>query len=67
MKEISIVRNNLMTREGYTGYCGAYMDCSTGMPRTTWNPKLGQFTCTCGWVSAYPSDFITRYRKKWDK
>lgn len=66
MTESSIVRENLMTEKGYTGYCGDF-DCKKGMPRTRWNAKLGQFVCSCGWVSQYPNDFINRYKEKWGK
>ena len=66
MKEDSIVRENLMTKENYYPYCGA--DCCTHiMPRTKWNVKLKQFVCSCGWISMFPSDFIKRYRKQWSK
>jgi hypothetical protein len=70
MTEISIVRINLMTEEGYTGYCGnqkAARDAGgCNNPRTQWDKKLRQFKChKCGWVSAFPNDFILRYMKKW--
>jgi len=67
MKEKSIVRDNLMKRPNYTGYCGAMENCSKGMIRTKWDPEKGQFVCSCGWVSQYPKEFIERYRKKWNK
>ena len=35
--EDSIVRNNLMTREGYAPYCGNGEWCLKGMPRTKWD------------------------------
>lgn len=66
MTENSIVRENLMTEPNYTGYCGDW-HCSKGMPRTKWDKTLGQFKCSCGWISKYPADFIDRYRKKWNK
>ena len=66
MKEGSIVRNNLMTDNGYSPYCGKY-HCSKGMPRTSWSKAKDQFSCSCGWISAFPSDFIERYKKQWNK
>lgn len=65
MAEETIVRENLMTRPGYTGYCGAER-CQYRWPRTTYQPKLEQFTCSCGWVSQFPEDFIERYKTKWN-
>lgn len=53
MAEETIVRENLMTREGYSPYC---LQCSV-MPRTFFNGE--QFQCpNCGWVSQFPEDFI---------
>lgn len=70
MKEETIVRENLMTREGYTGYCGNNISrheaggCDN--PRTLWNGE--QFACPkCGWVSQFPDDFIKRYKERWNK
>ena len=60
----SIVRNNLMTREGYTPYCGSDK-CVLGMPRTWWDGQ--QFKCPCGWVSQFDDKFIAEYKKKWGK
>ncbi|SEE39505.1 hypothetical protein SAMN05216510_2452 [Pseudomonas coleopterorum] len=60
---MSIVRENLMTRSGYTPYCGGER-CRT-MPRTSWNGR--QFSCQqCGWVSAFSAEFIAEYRAKWN-
>lgn len=72
MTEETIVRENLMTREGYTGYCGNSWEeqkkKGCDMPRTKWVPELNQFRCPkCGWVSQYPSDFIARYKERWGK
>ena len=72
MKEDSIVRENLMTKEGYTGYCGSKL-CAARTPtspdrwpRTKWNGE--QFVCPkCGWTSQFPEDFIKRYKAKWNK
>lgn len=62
--EFSQVRHNLMTRQGYSPYCGNMDKCAT-MPRTSWNGH--QFRCGhCGWVSAFPADFIAEYRAKWN-
>ncbi len=74
MKEKSTVRENLMTQEHYTGYCGSEL-CrprehhplkGERWPRTVWNGE--QFDCPkCKWQSQYPEDFILRYKKKWNK
>ena len=56
----SIVRRNLLTRPFYSPYCGRPCD---DMPRTTWVKHLKQFRCKCGWVSAFPPDFIAAYEK----
>ncbi|EKT4102139.1 hypothetical protein QEG57_002541 [Stenotrophomonas maltophilia] len=58
----SIVRNNLLTRQGYTPYCGE-VRCTAGMPRTTWDGE--QFRCRCGWRSSFPADFIADYKAAW--
>lgn len=63
--EVSIVRQNLMTREFYTPYCGA-MTCLFRSPRTKWDNEKKQFVCSCGWNSSFPKDFIDRYIKKWN-
>ncbi len=72
IKELTIVRRNLMSIQGYTGYCGDELclprtDSSPERwPRTKWIPELSQFVCPkCGWVSEYPEDFIKRYIAKW--
>lgn len=67
--ENTIVRENLMTEEGYRPYCGNPAP-RTGKggcdnPRTKWNGN--QFYCPrCGWLSNFPEDFIKRYKTKWD-
>ena len=62
----SVVRTNLMTREGYKPYCGNMSKCLI-LPRTNFDKTIGQFKCPiCGWVSQYPKDFIERYTKKWN-
>lgn len=33
------------------------------MPRTQFNGK--QFTCACGWASAFDATFIAEYKAKW--
>lgn len=58
---MSIVRENLMNRPGYSPYCGN-VDCRT-MPRSTWDGH--QFKCMCGWRSEFPEDFIAEYKAKW--
>jgi predicted RNA-binding Zn-ribbon protein involved in translation (DUF1610 family) len=63
---ISIVRTNLMSEEGYTPYCGENIHGMCSNPRTYWNGD--QFKCPeCRWVSQYPSEFIKRYKAKWNK
>jgi len=59
---ISIVRRNLMKDEGYAPYCGE-PKCHLLWPRTVFNSK--QFTCSCGWKSDFPKDFIKQYKEKW--
>jgi hypothetical protein len=73
MKEETVVRENLMTQEGYTGYCGDDLceertpSSPDRWPRTKWIPELNQFKCPkCGWVSQFPDDFINRYKAKWN-
>lgn len=61
MKEITIVRENLMNNKNYSSYCGA-VSCIYRMPRTLWNGE--QFECKCGWKSSFPEDFISRYKEK---
>lgn len=57
---VSIVRRNLLTRRGYTPYCGNER-CRT-MPRTRFTGK--QFRCgCCGWESSYEPEFIEQYKK----
>jgi len=58
---MSIIRNNLMTVEYYTPYCGGECD---RMPRTGFNGQ--QFECnSCGWTSSFDEDFIAEYKAKW--
>lgn len=58
----SIVRNNLMYREGYAPYCGN----GSCMARAPFNGK--QMQCPrCNWMSEYPADFIEEYKEKWKK
>lgn len=56
---MSQVRENLMSRQGYSPYCGG---CSL-MPRTIFNGE--QFECSCGWKSAFEDEFIQEYKAKW--
>lgn len=60
---LTIVRHNLMTKEGYTPYCGSD-HCTLRWPRTTFNGN--QFTCSCGWTSQFDSIFIQEYKLKWN-
>ncbi len=66
--EETTVRQNLMTQQGYSPYCGNDISrlevggCDN--PRTKFNGK--QFICPrCSWISEFPSDFIERYKLKW--
>ena len=70
MTESTTVRENLMSQLGYTPYCGNPIcrheprGCSN--PRTVWGKLLDQFICPeCGWISAFPEDFIKRYKEQW--
>ena len=70
MKEETIVRENLMTREGYSPYCGndisRFSSGGCDNPRTIWDNKKEQFVCpNCGFTSQFPKDFIDRYKAKW--
>lgn len=57
----SIVRGNLLSDRNYSPYCGRH-DCFKGSPRTFWSGILGQFTCSCGWCSKFPPEFIKAYK-----
>ena len=60
------VRHNLLTREGYSPYCGAAINSKCSMPRTKWNGE--QFVCPeCGYTTIFPNDFIAYYKQKWNK
>lgn len=59
---VSIVRSNLLSRPGYTPYCGDF-SCSWDMPRTQFNGQ--QFACRCGWTSKFEPEFIAQYKAKW--
>lgn len=59
-----IVRRNLMTRKGYTPYCGN-VDCGK-TPRTFFDLNTEQFKCPdCGWWSGFPDGFISDYKRTW--
>lgn len=60
--KISIIRQNLMDCKGYAPYCGS-TTCRFDMPRTYFNGA--QFTCKCGWQSAFGPEFIAAYKAKW--
>jgi hypothetical protein len=67
--ESSIVRENLMTREGYTPYCCNSISRSKkggcDNPRTKFNGE--QFVCPhCGFKTDFPEDFIKRYKAVWN-
>jgi hypothetical protein len=57
--QVSTVRQNLLTRLGYTPYCGGER-CYLRWPRTTFNGS--QFACRCGWRSRFEPDFIEQYK-----
>jgi hypothetical protein len=59
---VSVVRDNLLSRPGYTPYCGAAPVCSFRMPRTTFDGK--QFVCRCGWRSGFEAEFIEQYKQR---
>ncbi len=59
---MSIVRDNIMEREGYSPYCGAEK-CALHWPRTRY--VLKQFQCDCGWRSSFEPEFIAAYEAKW--
>ena len=59
---MSVVRENLLTREGYTPYCGAE-DCRYRMPRTGFDGE--QFKCPCGWRSSFEQEFISSFKLRW--
>lgn len=58
---MSVVRENLMTRPGYTPYCGAER-CPYHMPRTKFTGT--QFKCECGWRTSFEPEFIEQYRQR---
>jgi hypothetical protein len=58
---MSIVRENLMNRPGYTPYCGARA-CRLQMPRTEFDGE--QFKCGCGWRSGFDAAFIEQYKQR---
>lgn len=65
----SIVRNNLMTRQGYSPYCGSNVPrppigIGCDNPRTVFNGE--QFVCPqCGYTTKFPLEFISEYKTKW--
>jgi len=63
---MSLVRVNLMTREGYSPYCGDGFDTYCSLPRSRFTGT--QFKCPeCGWESDFPEEFINEYKAKWSK
>lgn len=58
---MSLIRDNLMTREGYSPYCGS-PTCKYHWPRTHF--IRGQFRCACGWASEFDEAFIKQYKQK---
>lgn len=58
---MSVVRDNLLSKPGYTPYCGEAF-CWAGWPRTTF--ENDQFQCRCGWRSSFEPDFIERYKAR---
>lgn len=68
--ECTIVRKNLLTRKGYTPYCGdelckpRTLRSPERWPRTNFNGE--QFVCPkCGWTSSFPIEFIDVYKMTW--
>jgi predicted RNA-binding Zn-ribbon protein involved in translation (DUF1610 family) len=60
-RPMTTVRHNLMTRSGYTPYCGG-VNCP--MPRTRFDGE--QFACpACGWRSGFEPAFIAAYKAQW--
>ncbi len=59
---MSLIRDNLMNREGYSPYCGNDK-CYYHWPRTTFDGE--QFKCKCGWRSGFDTEFIDQYKAKW--
>ena len=57
---MSIVRSNMLSRSGYTPYCGSEK-CTHGWPRSKFNGS--QFECGCGWKSTFEPEFIERYKQ----
>ena len=51
----SIAVKNMLTRKGYTPYCGAD-SCIFFMPRTVFTS--GQYQCVCGWRSQLDKDIV---------
>jgi len=57
--KLSTVRKNLLTKRGYSPYCGS--DSCENMPRTAFNGS--QFVCSsCSWESTFPLEFIDKYK-----
>lgn len=52
-------RNKLLRSRHYSPGC---FKCKS---KTTWDSKVSQFSCQCGWRSQFPGDFIKRYKKQW--
>lgn len=61
---LSIVRQNLLSRPGYTPYCGNEK-CFLSWPRTHWDRQKRQFACYCGWCSQFDEAFIQQLNDKW--
>lgn len=59
---MSLIRENLMERPGYSPYCGSDR-CPLSMPRTKFDGA--QFRCACGWRSGFDAEFIEQYKAKW--
>lgn len=69
---MSIVRDNLMERKGYSPYCGDelckpreyYPLKGEKWPRTVFDGE--QFNCPkCRWRSEFDEGFIKEYKEKW--
>lgn len=60
---MGLIRKNLMTRPGYSPYCGNDA-CFARWPRTSFDGE--QFRCVCGWRSKFDMAFIAEYKAKWN-
>lgn len=63
---MDIVRNNLLTRKGYTPYCGnGWNECGYRLPRMTFDGE--QFKCKCAYRTNFEPEFIEQYKAAQEK